>query len=89
MKPMPPTGAPGDVLCYCHDDPDRICLVVEVKDLDLTLAHVRSSSLKAKQADAGLTSLLFTVPGVHTTDAEDIRAFVRREWASGLNIYTD
>ena len=83
-----PTGAPGDILCYCHDEPKRICLVVEVKDIDLTLAHVRSSSLKAKQADAGLTSLLFTVPDVRPADAEDIQAFVRREWASGLNIYT-
>ena len=83
-----PSGAPGDILCYCHNEPARICLVVEVKDIDLTLAHVRSSSLKAKQADAGLTSLLFTVPGVRPADAEDIQAFVRREWASGMNIYT-
>ena len=76
------------VLCYCHHEPERICLVVEVKDMELTLSHVQASSLKAKRSDAGLTSLLFTVPGVHTADAEGIQALARREWASGLNIYT-
>ena len=83
-----PGGAPGDILCYCHHEPERICLVVEVKDMELTLSHVQASSLKAKRSDAGLTSLLFTVPGVHTADAEGVQALARREWASGLNIYT-
>ena len=81
-------GAPGDVLCYCHDDPERLCLVVEVKDIDLTLAHVQSSTRKAKQADVGLTSLLFAVPAVRLSDREDIETLTRREWAAGLNVYT-
>ena len=81
-------GAPGDVLCYCHDDPERLCLVVEVKDIDLTLAHVQSSTRKAKQADVGLTSLLFAVPAVRLSDREAIETLTRREWAAGLNVYT-
>lgn len=80
-------GAPGDVVCYCSDDPTRICLVVEVKDMDLTLAHVQSSTRKAKQADLGLTSLLFAVPSTRSSDHEAIEALTRREWASGLNVY--
>ncbi len=81
-------GMPGDILCFAYNETERICLVVEVKDLDLTIAHVRASSSKAKQADEGLTSLLFAVPGVAEADQEEIRNLVRREWASGLNIYT-
>ncbi len=81
-------GMPGDVLCYDRVDPERTCLVVEVKDLDLTLAHVQASSLKAKQVDESLTSLLFAVPGVTEAEHGEIRSLVRREWASGLNIYT-
>lgn len=81
-------GAPGDVLCYCHDNPNRLCLVVEVKDIDLTLAHVQASTRKAKQADLGLTDLLFAVPAVRLSDHEAIETLTRREWASGLNVYT-
>ena len=81
-------GAPGDVLCYCHDDPEHLCLVVEVKDIELTIAHVQSATRKAKQADVGLTSLLFTVPAIRLSDRDAIEALTRREWASGLNVYT-
>ena len=81
-------GAPGDILCYCQDDPNRLCLVVEVKDIDLRLAHVQSSTRKAKQADVGLSNLLFAVPAVRLSDREAIEALTRREWAAGLNVYT-
>ena len=81
-------GVPGDVICYCRDDPARICLVIEVKDMELTLAHVNASSLKAKQADAGLANVLFTVPGMRAADRDDIAAHIATEWAGGMNIYT-
>ncbi len=81
-------GAPGDVLCYCNGDPKRLCLVVEVKDIELTLAHVQAATRKAKQADVGLANLLFTVPAVRPADHEAIETLTRREWASGLNVYT-
>ena len=81
-------GVPGDVICYCHDDPEQICLVVEVKDMELTLGHVDATSLKAKQADAKLANVLFTVPGIKAADSTDIGMRVANEWAAGLNIYT-
>ena len=81
-------GMPGDVICYCYDDPDRVCLVVEVKDLELTLAHVESSSFKAKQSSEGLSNFLFAVPGVNSADRADIEVLSEQEWASGMNIYS-
>ena len=59
----------------------------EVKDIDLTLAHVRASTTKAKQADVGLTSLLFAVPAIRPADRAEIESLTRREWAAGLNVY--
>ena len=53
-------GMPGDIMCYLEDE---IRLVVEVKDINLTLAHVRASSRKAKQSGDGLSNLLFRSPG--------------------------
>ena len=81
------SGIPGDVICYCLDDPKRICLAIEVKDLELTLAHIDASSLKAKQADVGLANVLFTVPGVRAANCDYIAARIATEWASGMNIY--
>lgn len=80
-------GVLGDIVCYCHDETDRVCLVTEVKDQELTFNHVQSLSLKAKQTDAGLPNLLFAVPGVKAADRENIDAHVANEWASGMNIY--
>ena len=81
-------GVPGDVLCYCQDDPERICLVVEVKDMELTLGHVDATRVKAKQADVGLANVLFTVPGIHKDDRAEIASRVANEWAAGMNVYT-
>ena len=81
-------GVPGDVLCYCRDNPVRICLVVEVKDMELTLGHVAATTIKAKQADLGLADVLFTVPGIRTSDRAEIASRVDTEWAAGMNVYT-
>ena len=78
-------GMPGDIMCYQEDE---IRLAVEVKDINLTLAHVRASSLKAKQSSEGLSNLLFAVPGIRDQDEADIRELSDTDWASGLNIYT-
>ena len=43
------SGVPGDVMCYAADD--SVVMAVEVKDRNLTLADVRSSTRKAQQAD--------------------------------------
>ena len=81
-------GVPGDVLCYCRDDTERLCLVVEVKDMELTLGHVDATRVKAKQADVGLANVLFTVPGIREADQEQIASRVANEWAAGMNVYT-
>ena len=79
------SGMPGDVMCY---DDSGIRLAVEVKDLDLTLAHVQASSLKAKQSGEQLTNLLFAAPGIRRRDEAEIATLFQREYAAGLNIYT-
>ena len=81
-------GVPGDVLCYCRDDPERICLVVEVKDRELTLGHVDATRVKAKRADAGLANVLFAVPSIREADRAEIASRVANEWAAGMNVYT-
>ena len=75
-------GAPGDVMCY--DEDDHMVLAVEVKDRGLTLADVRSSTRKAREADAALTNLLFAVPDVKEPEA---LTAALSEWAAGLNVY--
>ena len=75
-------GAPGDVMCF--DDGDQMVLAVEVKDRALTLADVRTSTRKAREADVALTNLLFAVPGIGEPEALDA---ARGEWAAGLNVY--
>ena len=79
------SGAPGDVMCYGPDG--DMVLAVEVKDRELTLSDVRSSTRKARETDAALTSLLFATPGVKRQDDEAIRESAATTWASGLNVY--
>lgn len=80
------SGMPGDIVCFTDDN--AVALVVEVKDMALTIGHVRASSLKAKSSQANLSSLLFAVPGVREQDRGEIDALASRDWAAGLNIYT-
>ncbi len=80
--------SPGDVVCFDRDEPSRIALCIEVKDIDLTLTHVRASSLKAKRADVGLSNLLFVAPRISVADSDEIASLVAKEWASGVDIYT-
>ena len=80
------SGMPGDIMCY--DDTAQIVLAIEVKDANLTLAHVQGASLKAKQASEGLSSFLFAVPATQQSASAEIEEITQRDWASGLNIYT-
>ena len=79
------SGAPGDIMCYDQDD--DMALPVEVKDRNLTLSDVRSSTRKAREADAALTNLLFSTLGVSKQDAAAIDESAAAAWASGLNVY--
>lgn len=79
------SDVPGDITCFNHDG--NVCLVVEVKDTNLTLSHIQEASLKAKQSGDSLANFLFAVPGVRPSDAPSIRDLTYRNWAEGLNIY--
>ncbi len=79
------SGAPGDVMCYGPDN--DMLLAVEVKDRELTLADVRASTRKAREADAALTNLLFATPGVRRQDSGAILESATAAWAAGLNVY--
>ncbi len=78
------SGMPGDIMCRKDGE---LCLVVEVKDQNLTLADAQSSTRKAKQTGAGLTDLLFAVPATRKADQGDISELLKRNFAAGLNIY--
>ena len=78
-------GMPGDIMCR---NDGELCLVVEVKDQDLTLADVRASTRKTKESEAGLSNLPVAVPSVRKQDRKDVEALSPRNWAAGLNIYT-
>lgn len=79
------SGAPGDIMCY--NEKDGMVLAVEVKDRELTLADVRASTRKAREANAALASLLFATPGVRNQDSSAIHESTKSAWASGLNVY--
>lgn len=79
------SGVPGDVMCYAKDD--SLIMAVEVKDRNLTLTDVRSSTRKAQQADQGFSSFLFTAPGIVPSEKAEIDESLERAWASGLNLY--
>ena len=79
------SGVPGDVMCYSADD--SLVMAVEVKDRNLTLTDVRSSTRKAQQADQRLSNFLFTAPGIVPSEKAEIDESMERAWASGLNLY--
>ncbi|MYH59863.1 MAG: restriction endonuclease, SacI family [Boseongicola sp. SB0675_bin_26] len=78
------SGMPGDIMCRKGGE---LCLVIEVKDQNLTLADAQSSTRKAKESGAGLTDLLFAVPATRRADDDDIAELFSRNFAAGLNIY--
>lgn len=78
-------GMPGDVMCYDADD--KILLVVEVKDRELTLADVRTAVGKVRASEEELSNFLFAAPGVREADQNSIESRTRDTWASGLNVH--
>lgn len=79
------SGMPGDIVCY--DGEGNVALVVEVKEIELTLADFRASVRKATDAENLLSNLLFAVPGTRSSDRSEIDALTRSRWAAGLNVY--
>ena len=80
------SGMPGDVMCFDHDG--NIYLAVEVKDTNLTLAHVQEASRKAKQSKDVLSNFLFAVPGIRQDHVPAIKVLTHLNWTEGLSIYT-
>ncbi len=78
------SGAPGDVMC--KDEDGNIILAIEVKDRNLTLADVRSSTQKARASSDPLSNLLFASPSIRDDQREAICETMETAWASGLNI---
>ena len=78
-------GMPGDIMCY--DESEKILLVVEVKDRELTLADVRTSVRKVRASEEELSNFLFAAPGVRQEDQNSIESRTKDTWASGLNIH--
>lgn len=78
-------AVPGDIMCY--GDVGEISLVVEVKDRELTIADLRDSVRKTREAGEDLSNLLFAVPGIRGRDAGELDAGIRSAWASGLNVH--
>lgn len=78
-------GMPGDVMCYGADD--KILLVVEVKDRELTLADVRAAVGKVRTSEEELSNFLFAAPGVKKADQNSIESKTKDTWASGLNLH--
>ena len=79
------SGMPGDVMCYGEDN--RLALAVEVKQGDLTLTDVRTSTQKVLESDDRLSQFLFASPGIQKKEKEEIKATMDKFWASGLNLY--
>ena len=77
-------GVPGDVMCYDQDG--EIALAIEVKDRDLTLADVRTSTVKAQKSERSVYNLLFVSPNLKDADSDEIQRFAHQVWPSGLNI---
>lgn len=77
------TGAAGDILCAAADG--RTLMAVEVKDRPQTLVDLEAGIAKAREA--GVSRLLFVVPGVVKKDAEQISRRRAAAWAQGIDVY--
>ena len=62
-------------------------MAVEVKDANLTMAHIQEASRKTKQSMDSLSNFLFAVPETRQDDARGIQVLTYCNWSEGLNIY--
>lgn len=78
------SGALGDIMCL--DSSGNIILAIEVKDRALTLADVRSATMKAETPVDSLRNLLFVSQGIRSDERDIIFENIKIAWAAGLNI---
>ena len=79
------SGVPGDVMCY--DENGGIALAVEVKDRNITLADVRSTTAKIRSTNPSLANFLFAAPDIQSSERSAVDDAMERAWGSGLNFY--
>ena len=77
------TGAAGDILCAGDDG--RTLMAVEVKERPQTLVDLEAGIAKVREA--GVSRLLFVVPGVVKKDADQIRRRRAAAWALGAHLF--
>jgi hypothetical protein len=77
------TGLAGDIQCL--DENNKICLIVEVKERNLSLTDIQSSVLKARKIS--LKELLFNAPGINSAEEDKIIEVLSKTWASGTHAY--
>ena len=80
---------PGDVMCFAPTDnggEEQIRLVLEVKDMAITLQHVDHAIEKIRSSGANISDLLFTAPGISEVDASAIYERFNAVWRTGLDI---
>lgn len=78
------TGAAGDILCAGNDG--QTLMAVEVKDRSATLVDFEASLTKVRTA--GVSRLMFVVPGIVERDAEAVRQRGAAAWAQGIDVHT-
>ena len=81
------SGVPGDILCYQLDaeGEDKLCLVIEAKNRDLTITELDATIHKAREKR--LTEMIFVTPSMKKSDAEAIKKRISHEWFQGINVY--
>ena len=80
---------PGDVMCFAPTDSggeEQIRLVLEVKDMAITLQHVDHAIQKIRSSGANISDLLFAAPGISEVDASAIYERFDAVWRTGLDI---
>jgi len=79
------SGVPGDIMCY--DTDGKLMLAVEVKDRHLSLADIKASVRKSRQAEGEMSNLLFAAPGLQQRDRDAAQTTIHAAWTTGLNVY--
>ncbi len=80
---------PGDVMCFARTNnggDEKIRLVLEVKDMAITLQHVDHAIEKIRSSGANVSELLFAAPGISEVDESAIHERFDAVWRTGVDI---
>ena len=76
------SGMTSDLECRKNG---RLVYAVEVKERAIKLGDV--VAFDEKLSRGGLTDALINAPGIHRSDADEIRSRIRLMWGRGINLY--